>query len=362
MRASAAARDTVDPRIASAAAHWSHRFVSNGVPLADFQDVTGSITRWEDWCGAWSERGEVHRALGDAALEGGYRLSAGEHFTTAAVCHHFGKFLFVHDTEQMRRAHVAAVAARQAALDLVDPPGERVEIPWGAHVLAGILRRPTGVDRPPVVIMAMGLDSAKEEMHSNEEVFLRRGLATLSFDGPGQGEAEYDLPIHPAYEEPVAAVIDHLAARRDVDADRLAIWGVSLGGYYAPRAAAFLDRLRACVSLTGPFDFAEAFDRAPPLTRAAFVARSHAADEEAARDVAARMTLEGIAGRIRCPTYVVGGALDRVLPPEHARRLAREVSGLVLLNMVEDGTHVANNRPYKYRTQAGDWLAEVLRA
>ena len=56
--------------------------------------------------------------------------------------------------------------------------------------------------------MAMGLDSAKEEMHSNEQVFLDRGIATFAFDGPGQGEAEYDLPIHPAYEEPVAAVLD----------------------------------------------------------------------------------------------------------------------------------------------------------
>lgn len=362
MGATARDVDAVDPRIVSAARHWSHRFVANGVPLADFQDVTGGISRWDDWCRAWSDRGAVHRALGDAALDGGHRLSAGEHYTTAAVCHHFGKFLFVHDRAEMRRVHALAVAARRDALALVDPPGERVEIPWGGHRLAGILRRPAGAARPPVVIMVMGLDSAKEEMHANEQVLLRRGLATLSFDGPGQGEVEYDLPIHPAYEEPVAAVIDHLAARRDVDPDRLAVWGVSLGGYYAPRAAAHLDRLRACVSLTGPFDFAEAFDIAPPLTRGAFVARSFAADEGAARATAERMTLEGIVGRIRCPTYVVGAALDRVLPPAHATRLAHGVSGPVVLNMIEDGTHVANNRPYKYRTQVGDWLAGVLLA
>ncbi|SLN65219.1 alpha/beta hydrolase family protein [Roseisalinus antarcticus] len=357
---SAPTSGAVDPRIVSAAAHWSHRFVSNGVPLADFQDVTGSITRWEDWCSAWTDRGAVHESLGDASLDRGHRLSAGEHYTTAAVCHHFGKFLFVHDREQMRGTHMRAVAARQKALALIDCPGERVEIDWNGHTLAGILRKPAGVARPALVIMVMGLDSAKEEMHSNEEVFLRRGLATLSFDGPGQGEAEYDLPIHPAYEEPVAAVVDYLATRKDIDADRLAVWGVSLGGYYAPRAAAFVDRLCACVSLTGPFDFAEAFDRAPPLTREAFIARSFAAGEEAAREVAARMTLEGVAGRIRCPVYIVGAALDRVLPADHAGRLARSVGGESVLNMIEDGTHVANNRPYKYRTQVGDWLADLL--
>lgn len=352
----------IDPRVASAAAHWSHRFVTNGVPLADFQDVTGSLVHWDDWCAAWVARGDVHRALGDTALAEGHGRSAGEHLTTAAVCYHFGKFLFVHDVVQMRAAHDKAIAARQHALPHLDPPGERVEIPWNGSRLAGILRRPRGVTRPPVVIMAMGLDSAKEEMHSNEEVFLRRGMATLAFDGPGQGEAEYDHPILPEYEGPVAAVLDFLETRDDVDVARAAIWGVSLGGYYAPRAAAFEPRLKACVSLTGPYDFAEAFDRAPPLTRAAFTARCHVADDSAARAVAARMTLDGIAERIRCPLYVVGGALDRVLPPDHAKRLAGAAGGPVVLNMIPDGTHVANNRPYKYRPQVGDWLADTLGA
>ena len=192
-------------------------------------------------------------------------------------------------------------------------------------MLKGVLRKPRGVARPPVVVMCMGLDSTKEEMRTNEEVFLDRGMATFAFDGPGQGEAEYDLPIRPDYEAPVAAVIDALEARDDIDTGRLGLWGVSLGGYYAPRAAAFEPRVRACVSLTGPFDFADAFARAPELTRAAFIARCHARDADEAAEVAARMTLDGVAERIRCPIYVVGGRLDRVVPPEHAERLARSV-------------------------------------
>jgi 2,6-dihydroxypseudooxynicotine hydrolase len=69
-----------------------------------------------------------------------------------------------------------------------------------------------------------------------------------------------------------------------------------------------------------------------------------------------------VAGRITCPVYIVGGALDRVIPPDHAQRLASAVSGQVTLNMVADGNHVANNRPYKYRTQVGDWMAAQLSA
>lgn len=350
----------IDPRVASAAAHWSHRFVSNGVPLADFQDVTGTITRWDDWCAAWVARGEVHETLAREATDAGYHLSAAGHWTTAAVCHHFGKFLFVHDRAQMKAAHDRAVAARLAALPHLDPPGERVAIRYGDHLLYGNLRRPRGIDRPPVVLMIMGLDSAKEEMDTNERVFLDRGLATLSVDGPGQGEAEYTLPICPEFERPVAAMINWIETRDDLDAARVGIWGVSLGGYSAPRAAAFEPRVRACISLTGPFDFAEAFDQAPPLTREAFIARSFADNPDTARAVAARMTLTEAAPRITCPLHVVGGALDRVLPPDHAARLAEAAAGPVTLTMIPDGTHVANNRPYKYRPRVADWMAAML--
>lgn len=349
-----------DPRIVSATAHWAHRMVTNGVPLADFQDVTNAISTWEEWLPAWDARGDVHAALGQEAAAGGHVLSAAQHYSTAAVCYHFGKFLAVHDIPAMRALHEKAVAALKHALPGMQPPGERVEIPYAGITLAGTLRKPRGIAQPPVVIMCMGLDSAKEEMRTNEEMFLARGLATLAFDGPGQGEAEYDLPIEPGYEKPVAAVVDWIEARADLDAGRIGLWGVSLGGYYAPRAAAFEKRIRACISLTGPYDFAEAFDNAPPLTRQAFIARSHSADADAARKVAQAMSLDGVAGQITCPLYVVGGRLDRVLPPDHAEKLAAAASGPVVLNMVEDGTHVVNNRPYKYRPQSADWIAAQL--
>ena len=351
-----------DPRIVSATAHWAHRMVTNGVPLADFQDVTGAISTWEEWLPAWVAKGGVHEGLAAEAAAQGHRLTAAGHNATAAVCHHFAKFLAVHDLPAMQAAHQRAVAAHRRALPDLEPPGERVAIAYGGHTLYGNLRKPKGIDRPPVVVMCMGLDSAKEEMGTNEAQFLARGMATLAFDGPGQGEAEYDLPIEPAYEKPVAAVIDWIEGRDDIDAGRVGLWGVSLGGYYAPRAAAYEPRVRACISLTGPFDFAEAFDTAPPLTRAAFIARCHASDEDGARQVAARMTLVDAAPLIRCPLYVVGGRLDRVLPPDHAERLATSAGGEVTLNMVEDGTHVVNNRPYKYRPQSADWMVSRLTA
>ncbi|MGZ8266188.1 MAG: alpha/beta hydrolase, partial [Burkholderiales bacterium] len=205
-----------DARVQAAIAHWAPRFVANGVPLSDFEEVTASIARWEDWCGAWSTRAAVHEQLGRDAMADGLRLSAGEHWTRAAVCFHFAKFVFVQDYAQMRAAHMKAVECRLAALPHLEPPGERVEIPYEGTRLYGILRKPRGVSRPPVVVMCMGLDSAKEEMDAYESIFLARGMATLAFDGPGQGEGEYELAIRGDYEAPVRSVVDLVEGRGDL--------------------------------------------------------------------------------------------------------------------------------------------------
>ena len=133
--------------------------------------------------------------MGHEALRDGFTYSASQHWTRAAVCYHFGKFLFVNDLVQMRQANMKAVECWNLALPYLNPPGERVVIPYEGKFLYGNLRKPIGITNPPIVIMCMGLDSAKEEMDDYENRFLVRGLATLAFDGPGQGEGEYDFPL-----------------------------------------------------------------------------------------------------------------------------------------------------------------------
>ena len=184
-----------DPRLEAAIAHWGPRFVANGVTLTDFEEITGSLERYDDWCRAWSERAANHEQLGREALTRAHNLTAGECLQRAGVYYHFAAFLFVHDVPQMKTAHMKAVECRQAALPHLRPPGERVTIPYEGKILAGILRKPAGYDKPPVVLMAVGLDSTKEETDAYETPFLARGMATLVFEGPGQGEAQYDLAI-----------------------------------------------------------------------------------------------------------------------------------------------------------------------
>jgi 2,6-dihydroxypseudooxynicotine hydrolase len=224
-------------------------------------------------------------------------------------------------------------------------------------VLAGILRTPPNVKKPPVLIMAPGLDSTKEELHAYAEPFLARGIAVLTIDGPGQGEAEYKIPICGDYETAAKAVVDWIEKQPDLDAGRIGIWGVSLGGYYAPRAAAYEKRIRACIALSGPFDWGEIWDALPELTRNTFQARSHKKTEAEAKIHAATLTLKDAAKKIACPLFVVAGRQDRIVPASHAERLAQGASGAVELLMVEDGGHNANNRPYRYRSRSADWLA-----
>ena len=88
--------------------------------------------------------------------------------------------------------------------------------------------------------------------------------------------------------------------------------------------------------------------------------RSKSATLEEARWKATTLSLEGIAGRISCPIYIMNGKLDRIVPAADAERLAREVKGPVFLNLVEDGNHIANNRPYRWRSQSADWMKEQL--
>jgi 2,6-dihydroxypseudooxynicotine hydrolase len=351
---------TKNPDFTAEIAHFAQRFVVSGVPLADFQEVTAGIHRWDDWCSAWSARAAIHEQLANQALAEGFKLSAGEHFTRAALCYHFGKFLFVNDLVQMERAHRKAVECRNSALPLLDPPGERVSIPYEGKHLYGNLRRPNGVATPPVVVMCMGLDSTKEEVHDYENRFLKRGVATLAFDGPGQGEAEYDFAICPEYERPVKAVIDYLETRSDIDIERVGIWGLSFGGYYAPRAACFEKRIKACIAISGAYQRSSSFEGRPKTNAQAFLVRSKSTNFEEAGRVAARASLKGIAKNITCPIYIVAGGRDRLTPATEARKLAAEVSGPCVVSVIEEGTHVVHNVWYRYRDQTADWMAVQL--
>src|SRR5262249_30001564 len=174
----------VDERVATAISHWAPRFTTNGVTAGDFERITSGLTSWSEWCSAWSAVAAEHELLGRDALAGGREMSAGTHPSQAAVYYHLAKFLFVNHRGQVRGAHGRAVQCLNDALPYLDPPGRRAEIPFEGSAIVGVLREPRKSGPHPVMIMIPGLDSAKEELRSTEELFLERGIATFSVDGP----------------------------------------------------------------------------------------------------------------------------------------------------------------------------------
>ena len=348
-----------DARVQAAIDNWASRFVTNGVDFNVFRRVTGSLERWDQWLDAWCATADQHREQAEAARDAGHDLSAGEAFAHAAVCYHFAKFVWVLDAERNHAATGKAIAAMAAAHELLDPTAERIEVPFDGAGLAGNLRRPAGAERPPLVVLIPGLDSTKEEFFHWEDVFLRRGMATLSMDGPGQGESGFELDIRPDYEVAVAAMLDAIAGRDDLDHDRIGAAGVSMGGYYAPRAAAFEPRVRAVAGVSGPYDMSANWDDLPSLTRETLQHHTGASSPEAARERAARLSLAGVAERIEVPALIVTGKLDRLIPWRDTKRIADEIPGAQWV-LFDDGTHVCNNIPYRYRPLVADWMADQL--
>jgi dienelactone hydrolase len=348
-----------DARVQAAVDHWAPRFIQAGVEYGDFIATMQRIDTWGQWLDEWCANGDMHAELAREAEEAGRVRTAGEAWTRAAVGYHFAKFVWVLDRAKSRAAADRAVDALRRAHSHLDPTAERIEASLDdGHVVAN-LRRPSGSDRPPLVVLIPGLDSTKEEFFKLENVFLDRGMATLSMDGPGQGESGYDLPIRPDYDAAVAAVLEAIAGRDDVDLDRVGLLGVSLGGYYAPRVLAFEPRVKAGVGLSGPYKFSDIWDTVPPQTRETFVVKSFAKDDEEGRAKAAELDLTGVAERIRQPYLAITGRLDRLIPWEQTERGAREApNGEFLLH--EDGNHGCANVPYKTRPVAADWLREQL--
>jgi dienelactone hydrolase len=356
-----------DARVQAAIDHWAARFVQAGVDYNDFVATTSKVEAWDEWLDAWCANGDRHAGLAREAAAGGRRRTAGEAWARATVGYHFAKFVWTVDADRSRAAADETVAAHGRTYEYLDPSAERLEVALGGGRVVGNLRRPGAGGSPPpgaggsppLVLLIPGLDSTKEEFFRLEGVFLERGMATLSLDGPGQGESGYELPIRPDYDVAVSAVLDAIADRAEVDIDRVGLYGISLGGYYAPRVLAFEPRIKAGVGVSGPYRFSDIWDTVPPQTRETFTVKSFAGDDDEGRANAAELDLTGVAERIEQPYLAITGRLDRLIPWEQTERAAKEApKGSFVLH--DEGNHGCANIPYKTRPLAADWLREQL--
>jgi len=338
---------------------WEPRFLANGVDANDYHWTVDRLEAWEQWYGAWMALGGKHEELAQEAARAGQRVTSGEAAYRAAIAYHFAVFCWVHNLDEYRVGHRKRIDCYARALQYLDPPGERVEFPLEGIRIPGYLRKPWGIAHPPVVVLLSGLDSTKEEHATFEIFFLRRGLATLAVDGPGQGETWFRMKMRVDFEVTASAAIDYLLGRGDVDGTRVGICGVSLGGYLAPRCAAFEPRLRAVASCGGLHSLEERrLEEGFHLARWLHLWGASTPDEARAKSRGA--TLAGVARNIMVPLLVVHGQQDALIPPENARRTYEQARGPKRWMCYPEGNHVCNNIPYKYRPLVADFMVEHL--
>ena len=215
-----------------------------------------SVNR-EDWAKAFSALAAPHEERAASAAAAGDSDSARKEYLIAYDCYHVARYPAPNSPGKLAAYRKSQECFHKAAA-YFDPPLERVEMPFKGNpgegrASIGLLRKPKGIAKPPVVVIWGGIDAFKEERPSDP--YLRAGLATLCIDMPGVADAPLAGSV--TGERLWDAVFDFIASRSDVNADRVGIHGGSTGGYWATKVAhTHAPRLRAAVNQGGPAHFA----------------------------------------------------------------------------------------------------------
>jgi len=206
----------------------------------------------ESWVKAWIDTADRVKALGQSSLDGGHEVSAAECFLRCMTYYRLAEFFLGADDPRKRQAYMSSRACFEQFCRLSAPPVEVLHIPYQNTWLPGYFAAPPGDGKPrPTILVLSGWDGTCEELYLGVPAALRRGYNALLFEVPGQIGAVHlhpELKMRHDSEVPVGAVIDYALSRPDVDAERLCLAGFSMGGYFAPRAAAFDTRIKALIA------------------------------------------------------------------------------------------------------------------
>lgn len=230
----------------------------------------------------------------------------------------------------------------RAAAALHSPPIEVITVRCGDEVYDGYFCHPRdpAPGKWPAVFMIGGADAFAEEIYFGGRQITERGWALLLVDTPGRGSSMYvkGIPTRADYEVPGMACFDYLCDRPEVDPDRMALMGISMAGYYAPRVAAFEKRIKALVGWCGCYsildDLYDFCEHLQPTVQRLLGGVSH--DEARAR--LKDFTMADVAKNITCPTLITHAAKDTLMSVEGAKRLFDAVGAKDKTLVIQDGS------------------------
>ena len=277
-----------------------------------------------------------------------------------------------------RDTYAKALAAFERSTKLGSLPRERVEIPLAEGTMPAFYTRAPGAGPHPVVVYCNGLDSCKELLYWSRlpEALARRGISTLCVDQPGTGEALrlQNLPVDPHSENWASKAVDWLEARDDVDAARIGMTGISLGGHFAPRAVAYEPRFASGAVWGANHNWREVQDKRMkregenpvPHYWAHVMWAFGAEDMDEFLAKSADMNLNGHMDRVTVPFLVTHGANDRQISVQYAHDCYEQLVNsprreLKLFTAREGGVeHVGADNMSFGRDYIADWFADTL--
>jgi len=214
---------------------------------------------FESWYREWYATAEHFKNAGDQSLTKGHNVSARDSYYRASTYYRTAEF-FLHGNPSDPRILETWGKSRDmfvAAANLDTTPFEVLSVPYMSTTLPAYFYSfdKSGKSRP-LLIVQTGFDGCQEELHPYVKEGIKRGYNVLTFEGPGQGAVIrlQHIPFRPDWENVVSPVIDYVISRPDVNPDRIALWGISLGGYLAPRAAAYEPRISAVIADGATYD------------------------------------------------------------------------------------------------------------
>lgn len=341
--------------------HWRARLSAVGLPLGVLERLLAASDTWEGWASNWEAEGAKEEQYARTLEEKGRTVSAGESYALASLYFHFGQLVLFHDPATKDRLSRRREAAFRSASAHLLPPARifSVPSPSGAPMHAYLRLPRVRNGKVACVFIVPGADSVKEENLAFTHLLLERGMATVCFDGPGQGETRQHLPFADDYERHVAPLIRHVAREPEIDGGKLGLAGFSFGGYLAPRVAAGVPEIAACAVLGGCYDFSY-WESMPPLLKEDFAYVFGVKTWEEAGARAKTLSLAPVLGNIRCPFLAVHGKRDGIFPWTDAEKMVAGVGAKAELLLYEDGDHCCHNVNHLSKPATADWLREKL--